>query len=89
MKALWGVPEKVIFCKKCVVSNQRPGAIPEFKNNNLKNQTKKRSTIEFKNGVCAACLYHEYKYNVVDWKKREEELLKLLDKHRRSMALTM
>tara|TARA_A100000164_G_scaffold365304_1_gene384718 strand:+ start:1999 stop:3186 length:1188 start_codon:yes stop_codon:yes gene_type:complete len=84
MKALWGLPEKVIYCKKCVVSNQRPGTIPEFKNNNLKNQSRKRNTIGFKNDICTACLYHEYKYNVVDWNKREEELQKLLDKHRRS-----
>ena len=63
MKALWGLPEKVIYCKKCVVSNQRPGTIPEFKNNNLKNQSRKRNTIGFKNDICTACLYHEYKYD--------------------------
>ena len=82
MKTLWGVPEKVIFCKKCVISNQRPGTIPEFKNDIKKDQLSKRSTIGFENGICAACRYHEYKYNVVDWNSREEELLRLLDKHR-------
>lgn len=82
MKALWGLPEKVIFCKKCVVSNQRPGTVPEFKNKNSKDNKLKKSTIGFDNGICSACRYHDYKYNVVDWKSREEELLKLLDKHR-------
>ena len=32
-------------------------------------------------GVCTACRYFEYKKNI-DWKERENELLKLLDKHR-------
>ena len=82
MKPLWGLPEKVIFCKKCVVSNQRPGTVPEFKNKNLKDSKLQKSTIGFDNGICSACLYHDYKYNVVDWKSREQELLKLLDKHR-------
>jgi len=84
MKALWGLPEKVIFCKKCVISNQRPGSVPEFKSKNSKNIEIKRSTINFTDGVCSACRYHEYKYNKVDWKSREEELLRLLDKHRKS-----
>jgi len=35
-----------------------------------------------KNGVCSACLYAEYKNKTVGWEKREQELKKLLDKHR-------
>ena len=54
MKALWGLPEKVIFCKKCVISNQRPGSVPEFKSKNSKNIETKRSTINFNDGICAA-----------------------------------
>ncbi len=84
MKALWGLPEKVIFCKKCVISNQRPGSVPEFKSKNSKNIENRRSTINFTDGICSACRYHDYKYNKVDWNKREEELLRLLDKHRKS-----
>ena len=30
-RALYGLPEEVLFCKKCVISNQRPASIPEFK----------------------------------------------------------
>ena len=36
-----------------------------------------------KNQVCSACLYYDYK-KTVDWKKREEELIELLDKYRRN-----
>ena len=31
MKAYYNLPEKVEFCKKCVMSNQRPASIPEFR----------------------------------------------------------
>jgi len=34
-------------------------------------------------GICDACKYAEIK-EAIDWKKREEELVKLLDKHRRT-----
>ena len=30
-KTFYNLPEKVIFCKKCCVSNQRPNSSPEFK----------------------------------------------------------
>ena len=35
-------------------------------------------------GVCSACNFSEMKKNKFDWTKREEELIKLLDKHRRN-----
>jgi N-acetyl sugar amidotransferase len=63
-KQLEKLPKKVIFCKRCVVSNQRP-----------------RTTFD-KKGICSACRYHEKKHKIIDWKKRENELIKLLDKHR-------
>ncbi len=77
MKALFSLPNEVCFCKKCVVSNQRPSSTVEFKNNNIK------TTIEFdSDGVCSACRLHEDKYNQIDWKTREEKLVKLLDRYR-------
>ena len=30
MKTKFNLPQKVIFCSKCVMSNQRPSSIPEF-----------------------------------------------------------
>ena len=62
----YNLPEKVKFCKKCIISNQRP-----------------RITFD-ENGVCSACNFAEMKKNKFDWVKREEELIKLLDKHRRN-----
>ena len=80
-KAYFGLPEKVIFCKKCVISNQRPSSTVEFKSK----QDEKKETISFdKDGVCDACRYDEIKKKKIDWDKREDLLLKLLDKYRRS-----
>jgi len=35
-------------------------------------------------GVCSACNFAEFKKHKIDWGMREEELIKLLDKHRRN-----
>ena len=48
----WGLPKEVIFCKKCVISNQRPGTVTEFKNKSTKDTKFKKSTIGFQDGVC-------------------------------------
>jgi len=60
------IPKKVIWCKRCVISNQRPRVI--FNNE----------------GVCSGCINADYKKNDVDWEMREDDLVKLLDKHRRT-----
>ena len=76
----YGLPEEVKFCKKCVMSNQRPVSKPEFKHT----KSAKNRTLSFDDdGVCDACKYAEYKENI-DWKSREEELIKLLDKYRKN-----
>jgi len=79
-EAKYGLPEKVIFCKRCVMSNQRPASATEFKHTI---NSKKRTLAIDAEGVCDACRVAEGKESI-DWKKREEELLKLLDKHRRN-----
>lgn len=80
MEAKYGLPEKVIFCKKCVISNQRPRTFPEYKK-----KSSNIGTIGFeKNGVCDACKYAEYKKTKIDWQVREQQLQKLLDKYRRN-----
>ena len=56
--------EKVVYCKKCVMSNQRP--MVHFNND----------------GICGQCLYAQYKRSMVDWDKREKELLSLCDSFR-------
>ena len=43
MNSFFGLPEEVKFCKKCVISNQRPSSTVEFKSNS----TDKKDGIEF------------------------------------------
>ncbi|WP_020169086.1 N-acetyl sugar amidotransferase [Candidatus Pelagibacter communis] len=74
--SLFGLSESVIFCSKCVISNQRPRSVVEFKN---KDNIKKGMQID---KICDACKFNETK-NKIDWEKREAELIKLLDKHRK------
>jgi len=80
IKVYYGLPKKVEFCKKCVMSNQRPISTAEFKHT----IESKKSTINFDDeGVCDACRFAEYK-DKINWQEREKELLELLDKHRRN-----
>lgn len=78
--SLYGLPEDVVFCSKCTMSNQRPRSVVEFKNSS--NQ-KKGLNIDDNLSVCDACNYNETKKKI-DWEKRENELKKLLDKYRKS-----
>lgn len=82
LEAYFGLPSEVVFCKRCLMSNQRPSSYPEFKH------TRQRITPTLKidaEGVCDACRWNEWKRSQkVDWASREEQLLKLLDKHRRT-----
>jgi N-acetyl sugar amidotransferase len=78
-EAKYGLPTDVIFCKRCVMSNQRPASSQEFKHTTK--MTYKTLNIN-EDGICDACRYAEQKERI-DWKKREEELCRLLDLHRR------
>jgi len=74
----YGLPHEVKFCKKCVMSNQRPTSAIEFKHT----KDSKKTTMNFdEEGVCDACRTSETK-EAINWEKREQELLELLDKHR-------
>ena len=78
-ETFYNLPSKVVFCKKCIMSNQRPASIPEFKHN--KNRDGAKYMQIDKNGICDACKHSEGKEEI-DWEKREKELIALLDKHR-------
>jgi N-acetyl sugar amidotransferase len=79
-EAFYGLPNEVKFCKKCVMSNQRPTSAIEFKHT----IDSKKTTMNFdEDGVCDACKTAEIKDNI-NWGMRESELIKLLDKHRKS-----
>ena len=76
--AYYGLPEKVVFCRSCVMSNQRPASFPEFKHTAARITPTLHIDDE---GICDACRYNEQKPNI-DWEAREAELLILLDHYR-------
>ena len=79
-EARYGLPSKVAFCKRCVISNQRPNSVIEYQN--VRGSTK--LTINFDNeGICDACRFAERKHQVIDWAERERQLWELCDRHRK------
>lgn len=75
----YNLPSKVVFCKKCVMSNQRPASVPEFQHTRNRDGAKYMHINE--DGVCDACSQAEIKLSI-DWGDRERELKDLLDKYR-------
>ena len=76
----FGLPKDIKFCKKCVISNQRPNSTIEFKNT----EKEKKKTINFdENGICDSCNYNSKK-NIINCKERELELSELCDKYRKN-----
>jgi N-acetyl sugar amidotransferase len=77
----FGLPDEVVFCKKCVISNQRPSSTVEFKHA----VSEKKETIGFgADGICDACRFQVTKEKQIDWQKRDEELRALAAKHKRT-----
>tara|TARA_B100000989_G_scaffold172513_1_gene129299 strand:+ start:4456 stop:5673 length:1218 start_codon:yes stop_codon:yes gene_type:complete len=77
-KTLYNLPRKVIFCKKTLISNQRPNSTQEFQHKAFD----KKKTISFNGNGISKTWYYSREKNKIDFKKRERELLKLLEKHR-------
>lgn len=78
--AFYGLPKEVKFCNICVMSNQKPNSVQEFKHK----LEEKKSTLDIgEDGICSACRIAKMKEGV-NWEKREIELRKLLDKHRKN-----
>ena len=78
LPAYYGLPEEVIFCKRCLLSNQRPSSYSEFRHT----PRRKTPTLHIDaEGVCDACRYAERK-ELIDWGAREQELLQLLERFR-------
>lgn len=79
--AKYGLPNKVTFCKKCVISNQRPNSAVEYQHT----KDSKKATINFDtNGVCDACNFAEQKRESIDWLERDAQLKELCDKNRKN-----
>lgn len=80
-RVLYGLPSNVKYCKRCVISNQRPNSSVEYKH--TKDSVK--ATIHFdEQGICDACRFTEQKRKVIDWEERERRLRELCDKNRKS-----
>ena len=81
MGTYYNLPEEVIFCKKCVMSNQRPTSVPEFRH------TRNRDGASYlqmdQEGICDACQQAKIK-NSINWAERERELKDLLNKYRKN-----
>jgi N-acetyl sugar amidotransferase len=80
LQAYYGLPSTVRYCKKCVISNQRPNSAVEYQHT----KESKKDTIFFdKEGICDACNFAERKKNEIDWTSRDEELRELCDRYRK------
>lgn len=80
LEAKYGLPREVRYCKRCVMSNQRPASMPEFRH--MIDSAHRTMHID-EEGICDACRFADKKEEI-DWKQREEKLVELLDKYRKN-----
>lgn len=77
----YGLLGEVKYCRRCVISNQRPNSTVEY----LHTKDSKKETIHFdEEGICDACRFAESKTKNIDWKQREQELIDLCNKYRKN-----
>jgi N-acetyl sugar amidotransferase len=81
LEAKYGLPREVKFCKRCVISNQRPSSAVEYEHT----KDTKKQTIGFDaEGVCDACRFAEHKNTTIDWAERERALKQLCERYRKT-----
>lgn len=78
--AKYGLPTQIQFCKRCVISNQRPNSAQEFSHTSESLKTTTRIDEE---GICDACRFAEEKKAQTNWDERDRELRELCDRFRR------
>ena len=78
-ETLFNMPLKVKFCKKCVISNQKPNSQVEYEHTP---ETKKEFIKFNDNDICQACEFAELKKKKIDWQEREEQLIRICNQHR-------
>ena len=78
LKTLYGLPSKVVFCKKTLTSNQRPSSEIEFLHTK---KTRKKTLFIDKNQISDSWKYSRIKKKI-NFDERKKKLLRLLDKHR-------
>ena len=74
----YGLSKKILYCKGCIMSNQRPNMCAEHEH---KLETKKDTIVFNKDGFCQACELKDKKTKI-DWDKRRNDLEILLSKYR-------
>lgn len=79
MDTKYGLPQEVVFCKSCVISNQRPNSAVEYKHTK---ESKKQTIHLDSEGICDACRVAEQKKQSINWEEREAQLRELCDRHR-------
>ena len=77
--SLFGLPEEVVFCKLCVISNQRPSSAVEMVSGGAN-----KVGINITDGVCDACKYAEVKLRDIDWDIRSDQFYNLLKPFRKN-----
>ena len=79
--AYYGLPQEVKYCRRCVISNQRPNSAVEYTHT----KESQKTTILFDaDDVCDACRVAERKHSGIDWQDRDHRLRELCDRHRRT-----
>jgi N-acetyl sugar amidotransferase len=77
--AWYGLPKDVQFCRKCLISNQRPNSAIEFKHS----RASKKTTIRFDERGISDPWHVAQRKSLIDWKSRRQQLEDLLAQHRR------
>ena len=68
LKAFYGLPKKVVFCKKTLISNQLPNSAIEFKHTI---KSKKKTAFIDKNGISDPWKYSRIKKKI-NFKNRKK-----------------
>jgi len=76
----FGLPAEIRFCKRCVISNQRPNSTVEY---NHTHESHKETIHLDDEGICDACRVAEQKV-LIDWTERDRQLRNLCDQFRRN-----
>jgi len=79
--AFYGLPENIVYCKKCVITNQRPNSAVEY---NHTNKSIKKTILFNEDKVCDACKFAEKKNGTIDWDERHRMLEEICNKHRKN-----
>jgi len=75
----FGLPKEIVYCKSCVISNQRPSSTIEFLS---ESKSSKKGININADGICDACTFQDQKQNVIDWELRDIQLRNLADRIR-------